>query len=243
MTEPKLRVLIGCESSAIIRDAFRARGHDAWSCDLLECEGDPAWHLQMDVRQALTLHEWDLFIVHPDCTYLTNSAAWAYGDGPYHQKVKPGTLVGEERRAKREEALSFVEEMLAAPVPCIALENPVGVISTRIRPASQYIQPYEYGADASKKTGLWLKGLPNLRPTSYFPPRVVEWPRGSGKMVNRWGNQTDSGQNRLSPGADRWRDRSRTYQGWADAMADQWGSFCVHNGSISEHPVLQSERG
>ena len=161
---------------------------------------------------------WDLFIVHPDCTFLTNSAAWAYGDGPYHQKIKPGTLVGAERRAQREEALAFVEEMLNAPVPHIALENPVGVISTRIRPASQYIQPFEYGEDASKKTGLWLKNLPLLEPTKYVEPRMVD-----GRP--RWGNQTDSGQNRLSPGENRWVERSRTYQGWADAMAKQWGDY------------------
>lgn len=213
-----MRVLIGCESSAIIRDAFRALGHDAYSCDLRECEGDPRWHFQCDVRLLLKPGMWDLFIVHPDCTFLTNSAAWAYGDGPYHQKIKPGTLVGAERRAQREEALAFVEEMLNAPVPHIALENPVGVISTRIRPASQYIQPFEYGEDASKKTGLWLKNLPLLEPTKYVEPRMVD-----GRP--RWGNQTDSGQNRLSPGENRWVERSRTYQGWADAMAKQWGDY------------------
>lgn len=213
-----MRVLIGCESSAIIRDAFRALGHDAYSCDLRECEGDPRWHFQCDVRLLLKPGMWDLFIVHPDCTFLTNSAAWAYGDGPYHQKIRPGTLVGAERRAQREESLAFVEEMLNAPVPHIALENPVGVISTRIRPASQYIQPFEYGEDASKKTGLWLKNLPLLEPTKYVEPRMVD-----GRP--RWGNQTDSGQNRLSPGENRWVERSRTYQGWADAMAQQWGDY------------------
>jgi len=220
-----LRVLIGCESSAVVRDAFRALGHDAYSCDLMPCEGDPQYHFQCDVRTLLKPGMWDMFIVHPDCTYLTNSAAWAFGDGPYHQSVKPGTLVGAERRAQREIALAFVEEMLSAPVPYIALENPAGVIGTRIKPASQYIQPHEYGEDASKKTGLWLKNLPSLKPTSDYPPRIVEWPIGSGKMVKRWGNQTDSGQNRLSPGANRWIERSRTYQGWADAMARQWGDY------------------
>ncbi|WP_372966603.1 DNA cytosine methyltransferase [Marinobacter sp.] len=220
-----MRVLIGCESSGIIRDAFRKLGHDAYSCDLLPCEGDPTFHFQCDVRTLLKPGMWDLFICHPDCTYLTNSAAWAFGDGPYHQKVKPGTLVGADRRAAREEALAFVREMMDAPVPHIAIENPVGVISTQIKPASQYIQPHEYGDDASKKTGLWLKNLPLLRPTRSCPPRIVEWPKGSGKMVQRWSNQTDSGQNRLSPGADRWIERSRTYQGWAEAMASQWGEY------------------
>lgn len=217
-------VLIGCESSGVIRDAFRAAGFFAWSCDLLECAGDPTYHLQMDVRDALAMTHWDLFIVHPDCTYLTNSAAWAYGDGPYHQKVKPGTLVGASRREARRKALAFVREMMSAPVHRIALENPVGVISTTIdareygfshKGATQYIQPYEYGDDASKKTGLWLKNLPPLVPTRHVEPRIVD-----GKP--RWGNQTDSGQNRLSPGDDRWRERSKTYQGWADAMVQQW---------------------
>ena len=220
-----LKVLVGCETSTATRDAFRALGHDAYSCDLLPCQGDPTWHFQCDVRLLLKPGMWDLFIVHPDCTYLTNSAAWAYGDGPYHQQVKPGTLVGAERRAQREEALLFVEEMLNAPVPYIALENPVGVISTRIRPANQYIQPHEYGENASKKTGLWLVGLPELKPTEDFPPRIVEWPKGSGKIVKRWGNQTDSGQNSLTPGENRWQVRSNTYQVWANAMADQWSRF------------------
>lgn len=210
-----MRVLIGCESSGTIRDAFRALGHDAMSCDLLPTE-KPGPHYQGDVRDLLEPGRFDLFICHPDCTFLTNSAAWAYRDGPYHQKVKPETLVGAARREAREKALEFVRQMMAAPVPRIAIENPVGVISTRIRPATQYIQPYEYGEDASKKTGLWLQGLPLLRPTRFVEPRMV-----NGRP--RWANQTDSGQNRLSPGADRWRERSRTYDGWAWAMAHQWG--------------------
>lgn len=232
-----MRVLIGCESSGTIRDAFRALGHDAMSCDLLPTE-QPGPHYQGDVRDLLEPGRFDLFICHPDCTYLTNSAAWAYGDGPYHQKVKPGTLVGAARREAREKALEFVRQMMAAPVPRIAIENPVGVISTRITPATQYIQPYEYGEDASKKTGLWLQGLEPLRPTRFVEPRWVccghELPEGVGrygcpncegenKPRPRWANQTNSGQNRLSPGADRWRERSRTYAGWAWAMAWQWG--------------------
>jgi hypothetical protein len=209
------------------------------SCDLLPTE-KPGSHYQGDVRDLLEPGRFDLFICHPDCTYLTNSAAWAYGDGPYHQQVKPGTLVGAARRAERERSLSFVREMMAAPVPCWAIENPVGVISTRIKPATQYIQPHEYGEDASKKTGLWLQGLPPLRPTRHVSPRWVCCGQtlpdtvgkygcpnceGDNQPRPRWANQTNSGQNRLSPGADRWRERSRTYQGWADAMAEQWGSY------------------
>jgi hypothetical protein len=209
-----MRVLVGCEYSGTVRDAFLAAGHDAVSCDLLPTER-PGPHYQGDVRDILN-QGWDLMIAHPDCTYLTNSAAWAYGPGPYHQKVKPDTPVGKARQELRRQALDFVRLLMSAPIPLIVIENPVGVIGTVIRPASQDIQPYEYGRDASKKTGLWLQGLPPLVPTCYVQPRIV-----NGKP--RWGNQTDSGQNKLSPSADRWKDRSRTFQGWADAMAQQWG--------------------
>jgi hypothetical protein len=217
-----VKVLIACESSGISREAWRKLGHDAWSCDLLPADDESPYHFQCDVMEVIN-KGWDLMIAHPSCTYLTNSAAWAYGDGPYHQKVKPETLVGAARRQAREEALNFVRMLMAAPISKIAIENPVGAIGTRIKPASQYIHPYEYGEDASKRTGLWLKGLPKLVRTAYCKPRIVEWPPGLGMRVERWGNQTDSGQNKLTPGADRWKARSKTYQGWADAMAEQWG--------------------
>lgn len=109
-----------------------------------------------------------------------------------------------------------------APIPRIAIENPVGAIGTRIRKADQYIHPHHFGHDASKITGLWLKGLPVLEPTESVPGRVVGY-RASGKPIERWGNQTDSGQNKLAPSDSRWMDRARTYEGWADAMAEQWG--------------------
>ena len=211
---PKMRVLVACEFSGRVRDAFAARGHDAWSCDLLPSES-PGQHYQGDVKDIIN-DGWDLMIAHPDCTYLTNSAAWAYKNGPYHQKVKAETPVGEERRALRASALNFVRMLMNAPIRKIAIENPVGVISTMIKPATQYINPYEYGHDASKKTGLWLTGLPPLMPTKYVSPRFVNG-------LPRWANQTDSGQNKLSPSNNRWKKRAVTYQGWADAMADQWG--------------------
>jgi hypothetical protein len=189
------------------------------SCDLKPTE-NPGPHHQGDVRKLL--HEaWDLMIAHPECKYLTNSAEWAYGDGPYHQKVKPETLVGAARRAAREEAVDFFLRLWTTPIKHICIENPVGHLS-RIEPYSQIIQPYQFGDDASKKTCLWLKGLPPLKPTKYIAPRIV-----CGKP--RWANQTDSGQNRLSPGPDRSADRAVTYQGIADAMAEQWG-----NPSITE---------
>ncbi len=216
-----MRVLIACEYSGRVRRAFNDLGHDAWSCDLLPSEDNSQRHIQGDVRNILHA-DWDLMIAHPDCTYLTNSAAWAYGDGPYHQNVKPGTLVGAARRAARVEALDFVRLLLDAPIKRIAIENPMGAISTNIRPATQYIQPHQFGHDASKITGLWLKNLPPLRPTNNVRGRMVIH---NGKIVERWANQTDSGQNKLTPGPDRWKERARTYQGWADAMAEQWGNI------------------
>lgn len=211
----KLRVLVACEYSGIVRDAFIARGHDAMSCDLLPTE-KLGPHYQGDVRDILD-QGWDLLIAHPDCTYITSSAEWAYGDGPYHQKVKPETLVGAARRAAREDALDFVRLLLAAPICMKCIENPArGAINTRVRKPDQIIQPWQFGHDASKATGLWLEELPHLLPTCLVLPRMVG-------ALPRWGNQTDSGQNKLTPGKDRWKERARTYQGWADAMADQWG--------------------
>jgi hypothetical protein len=210
------------------------------SCDLLPTEASGP-HYQGDIRDVLSTMPWDLMIAHPDCTYLTNSAAWAYKDGPYHQAVKPETLVGAARRQARIEALDFVRLLLDAPIDRIAIENPMGAISTAIRPATQYIQPHQFGHDASKITGLWLKNLPPLLATKIIDPRWVccgimldvekvgkyGCPNchGDKKPKPRWANQTDSGQNKLTPGPDRWKERARTYQGWADAFADQWGAL------------------
>ena len=232
-----MRVLVACEYSGRVRDAFLAQGHAALSCDLLPTD-QPGPHYQGDVMEIID-EGWDLMIAHPPCTYLTCSAEWAYGDGPYHQKLKPGTLVGSDRRIARLQAIKFVQAIWTARIPRIAIENPVGVLSSRWRKPDQFIQPYEFGEDASKKTGLWLKGLPPLRPTTLIEPRWVccgrVLPEGVGKYVcpdccgekkahPRWGNQTDSGQNRESPSPDRWKTRSTTWQGWADAMAAQWGT-------------------
>lgn len=195
------RILVACEYSGTVRDAFRAAGHDAMSCDLLPSDV-PGPHYTGDVRDV-TGDGWDLLIAHPPCTYLAAS-------GLHWNARVPG------RAEKTEDALDFVRFLLAAPIPHIAVENPVGCISTRIRPADQYIQPYQFGHDASKKTGLWLVNLPPLVPTASVPPRLVD-----GKP--RWSNQTDSGQNRLAPSPDRWKVRSETYEGIAQAFASQWG--------------------
>lgn len=217
-----MRVLVACEFSGRVRDAFAAIGHDAWSCDLLPTES-PGNHIQRDCLQVLEAG-WDLVIAHPPCTYLTSSAEWALKDPDferypgvgYHQKLAPGTLFGQARREARREAIELFKKILNAPVSKIAIENPVGCISKKVKESTQRIQPYEHGEDAKKTTCLWLKGLPNLRPTKYIPPRMVD-----GKP--RWANQTDSGQNRVTPSKDRWAERSLTPIGIALAMAMQWG--------------------
>lgn len=234
-----MRVLVGCEYSGRVRQAFRNLGHDAWSCDLLESEDGSPFHIQGDVLTLLS-GGWDLAIFHPPCTYLTSAAEWAYGDGPYHQRVKPDTLTGAARREARREAIEFVQLLMGAPIYRIAIENPVGVLSSEIRKPEQVIQPWWFGDDASKATCLWLKNLPPLVKTKVVEPRLVccgqVLPDGVGafgcpcclgdkKARPRWGNQTDSGQNKLSPSADRWKIRSETYLGIAAAMAEQWGKL------------------
>ena len=156
-------------------------------------------------------------IAHPDCTYLCSSGLhWN------------GRVSG--RAEKTEEALVFVQFLMDAPIPKIALENPQGCIGTRIRKSDQVIHPHQFGEDASKTTHLWLKGLPPLKPTCRVPGRVVTH---NGKQVERWSNQTDSGQNRLGPSEDRWKERARTYMGWALAMAMQWGGLTM--GGVTYH--------
>jgi hypothetical protein len=195
-----MRVLVACEFSGRVRDAFLALGHNAWSVDLLPSE-TPGPHLQQDVLAVLDW-DWDLMIAHPPCTHLAVSgAAW------FKHKQK-----------EQAEALEFVQALLDAPIPRIALENPVSIISSRIRKPDQIIQPYEFGHPESKKTCLWLKNLPKLEPTLVLqPPRFNE----KGRPI--WNNQTMSGQNKLGPREDRWKERSRTYEGIAAAMASQWG--------------------
>jgi hypothetical protein len=193
-----MRVLVACEYSGRVRDAFIARGHDAVSCDLLASDV-PGPHYQGDVRDLL-VQRWDLLIAFPPCTYLCSS-------GLHWNKRVPG------RAAMTQDALAFVRLLLNAPIERIALENPVGCISTQIRKPDQVIQPWQFGHPESKTTCLWLKGLPRLVPT-----KVLDKPASG-----RWENQTASGQNRLGPSEDRWKLRSLTYPGIAQAMADQWG--------------------
>jgi len=219
-----MRVLVACEFSGTVREAFRKRGHDAWSADLLPAADRSPYHFQGDVLDVIgggivssthsNPYHWDLMIAHPPCTYLTVS-------GLHWNKRDP------ERAKKTEAGLEFVRRLLSAPITRIALENPVSCISSRIRKPDQTIQPYEFGADASKRTCLWLKGLPPLRkdPANRVAGR---WVQHNGRAVERWANQTDSGQNRLAPSADRWALRSITYPGIAEAMAEQWGGEAIH---------------
>ena len=202
---PNMKVLIACEYSGRVRDAFIKNGHDAISCDLLPTDALGP-HYQGDVFDIIN-DGWDLMVAHPPCTYLSVSGMHWTTRGLRDPKLT-------------EDALDFVRRLLAAPIERIALENPISVISSRIRKPDQIITPYQFGHDASKKTCLWLKNLPLLTPTDLIYPRIIDGKR-------RWGNQTDSGQNKLSPSADRWKIRSATYEGIATAMADQWGNYAL----------------
>ena len=209
-------ILVGHEESQAVTIELRKKGHKAFSCDFKPCSGGhPEWHLQMDVFEAINLHEWDAGIFFPDCTFLTISAEWAYKEGPYHQKIKEGTIVGKKRIEKRIEAIAHVKKLWNSNIEQIGIENPVGRLSTLWMKPTQTIQPYQFGEDASKRTCLWLKNLPKLEPTNYIKPRIV-----NGK--ERWGNQTDGGQNKLSPSDSRAEMRSKTYKGIAEAMSSQW---------------------
>lgn len=203
-----MKILVACEYSGIVRDAFTAKGHDVTSCDLLPTE-KPGKHYEGDVYDILYQDDWEMMIAHPDCTYLCSSGLH------WNNKI-------EGRAQKTEDALEFITDLWTCGIPKICLENPVGCINTRLKfmPRPQYIQPYNFGEDASKKTGLWLKGLKPLRATKQIEGRKV---KKNGRIYRRWSNQTDSGQNNLGPSKTRGKDRSLTYQGLADAMAKQWG--------------------
>lgn len=184
-----MRVLVGCEYSGRVREAFRKLGHDAFSCDLLESEDESHFHIQGDVLSLLT-DGWDLAIFHPPCTHLAVSGSRWFKD-----KVK-----------EQAEALIFVQMLMDAPIHRIAIENPISVISSRIRKPDQIIQPWQFGHGETKATCLWLKNLPKLTPTNVVEGR-------------------DAKVHRMPPGPDRWKNRSRTYLGIAEAMAAQWSNL------------------
>lgn len=182
-----MRVLVACEYSGRVRESFRAIGHDAWSCDILSSDDSSIYHIRDDVLNHLN-DGWDLMVAHPPCTHLAVSGARWFKD----------------KLIEQEQALDFVKELLDAPIKSICLENPVSVISTRIRKPSQIIHPWQFGHGETKTTCLWLKNLPKLYPTDIV----------SGRENKIW---------RMAPSSDRWKLRSMTYQGIADAMAFQWG--------------------
>lgn len=186
-----MRVLVACEYSGRVRQAFRERGHDAWSCDLYEpAEDGSPWHRAGDAGRIAYEGGWDLMIAHPPCTHLAVSGSRWFKD----------------KREQQEEALEFVRELMAAPIARIAIENPISVISSRIRKPDQIIQPWQFGHGETKATCLWIKGLPKLTPTNVVDGREAR-------------------VHRMPPGPNRWKERSRTFQGIADAMADQWGAL------------------
>ena len=210
-----------------MRRAFRDRGNDAYSCDLVPADdGDEEHHIQYDALTIMLRQKWDLIIAHPPCTYLSVSGMhWT------HRGLRNPKLT--------EDALDVFRACLAANAPRICVENPMGVVSTRIRKPDQYIQPWEFGEDASKRTGLWLVNLPKLVGTKHVAPRLVckvchatmvpggcqDCGADESRGMPRWSNQTDSGQNRLGPSERRAAERSQTYPGIAAAMADQWGKL------------------
>tara|TARA_R100000654_G_scaffold17587_1_gene36689 strand:- start:70 stop:648 length:579 start_codon:yes stop_codon:yes gene_type:complete len=192
-----MKVLVACEYSGIVREAFALKGHDAWSCDLLPTDKPSDKHIQGDVLEIIN-ENWNLIIAHPPCTHLSVSGAarWA-------EKVADG---------RQQAAIKFVEDIWNANCPFIAVENPVGALSTRSKlgKATQYIQPYEFGHAEQKKTGLWLKGLPKLVPTNVLD--ISNLPDNQRQRLHY-----------LPPSKDRWKLRSLTFPGIARAMADQWG--------------------
>lgn len=209
-----MRILVACECSGRVRGALRKAGHDAWSCDIKPSEDDSPFHIRGDMFKAIEKERragrhFRAIIAHPDCTFLSSSGLHWNTRG---KREKDGRLRSEHTA----DAIAFVRQILALDIEYKAIENPIGCLSSQVRKPDQIIQPYQYGDDASKSTCLWLEGLPLLKPTRWIAPRIVD-----GKK--RWANQTDSGQNRLGPSEGRAAERSRTYQGIANAIGNQWG--------------------
>lgn len=204
-----LKVLIGCEESQAICKEFRALGHEAYSCDLLPCSGGhPEWHLQMDVFEAIKFQKWDLLIGHPPCTFIAVSGArWMYN--------KDGSI-NQERKRNQDEALDFVRALMSVDIEHIAIENPISVISSAIRKPDQIIEPWQFGHPEKKKTCLWLKNLPPLRPTNNVYDEMIQLPKNRQSVIHY-----------MSSSADRGKLRSKTYKGIAEAIAQQWSEYVL----------------
>jgi hypothetical protein len=204
-----MKVLVACESSGIVREAFKKKGHDAWSCDLLptEIEGQ---HIIGDALPLLEQH-WDLIIAHPPCTYLTNADSNRWAAMRKGEKTAGYNIL---RHAKRYQAIHFFMAFVNCDCCRLAIENPIGIMNSRYRKADQTIHPFFFGHAQAKKTCLWLKGLPKLVPT-----KIVDVPFGPNGM------RVGIKYTKIPKGEERWKFRSRTFQGIADAMADQWGNL------------------
>jgi site-specific DNA-cytosine methylase len=196
-----MKILVACEFSGIVRDAFRKHGHDAWSCDILPTEADPTYHIQGDVLEILD-DGWDMMIAHPPCTDLCISGArW------FSEKIADG---------RQQAAINFFKMFTALNCPRIVIENPVGIMSTHYRKPDQIIQPWQFGHPETKKTCLWLKNLPKLVPTNIIEPQYIIGKDGKKYSPVHYCSQWKDNE-------IRWKIRSRTYTGMADAMAEQWG--------------------
>ena len=199
-----MRVLVACEFSQVVTKAFRERGHEAYSCDLLPTEGNPDWHIRCDVSELLSV-DWDLMVAHPPCTDLAVAGA-AY----WRQKQLDGS---------QERAAMFFMSLYEAPIARVAVENPVGIMSKRFRRPDQYIEPYEFGEPYKKRTGLWLRSLPLLVPTNVVQP-LCYWGQPQGMAYKHGSMRLSSVGGHRTP-----KMRSRTFLGVAEAMAEQWGGF------------------
>jgi hypothetical protein len=206
-----MRILVACEESQTVTKELRLLGHDAYSCDILECSGGhPEWHIQGDAIDVAYGEHWDMMIAHPPCTYLAVSGArWLYN--------KDGSR-NEERWRKKEAALKFVRALMDAPIDKIAIENPISMISSEIRKPEQIIQPWQFGHQLAKATCLWLKNLPKLQPTNVVEPEYVT--SGTGRRWSKWFWETS-----LIPYKERGKARSKTFEGIAKAIAEQWAKI------------------
>ena len=223
-----LNVLVACEESQAVTKQFRALGHNAYSCDLLNSSGgNPEWHIKGDAIQIAydSSYDWDLMIAHPPCTYLAVSGArWLYN--------KDGSR-NEDRWVKQAEGLAFVRKLMDAPIEYIAIENPVSVISTQIRKPDQIIQPYQFGDEASKKTCLWTKNLPNLIHTDIVGKGdMIEWIDKNGKKKRQAKWYLDA-LSKAKTAEERRTLRSKTFKGIAKAMAEQWSEAIVNDYTIT----------
>ena len=204
-----MKVLVACEESQRVCIAFRNKGHEAYSCDILECSGGhPEWHIQDDVLKHLN-ENWDLIIAHPPCTYLTVAANKYYNVEKYGEKA-------EERQKQRQKAIEFFMQFTELKCPKVCIENPIGVMSSYYCKPTQIIQPYQFGHPERKATCLWLKGLPTLKPTNIVTPDIIKLK--SGKTDSRLHYETLK-----LPAEERAKMRSKTFEGIAKAMAEQWG--------------------